>query len=119
MNDAAMDTRTTPTERRHATAGVLHEVSIERAAQEIRWGQQNHVWYREVGPRWQRFDNADEARQAVNAAAQADRLDYAGILTEEFLEALEAGTLADVRAELVQVAAVAVAAIESIDRNGR
>lgn len=42
-------------------------------------------------------------------------LDWASVLLEEVFEALSAGTLEDRRAELVQVAAVALAQVEDID----
>ena len=77
---------------------VLSEVEKERYRQEEKWGEQNHP---------------------------ADH--YYCILGEEFGEVGKAicetpvgkATIADVRAELIQVAAVAVAMVESIDRNGR
>jgi NTP pyrophosphatase (non-canonical NTP hydrolase) len=79
------------------TGPVLVEVLAERKAQEQKWGQQNHpvanyylILLEEVG----------EVAKAV--------------LEENFGQ----GILKDARAELIQVAAVAVAMIESIDRNG-
>lgn len=73
-----------------STLNVLAEVSEERGNQERTWGVQNHdpdKWYR--------------------------------ILGEEFGEvahALNEGDLVNYREELIQVAAVAVAMVESIDR---
>lgn len=78
---------------------VLIEVEDERYAQETMWGQQNHPVE-----------------------------DYYTILGEEFGEVGKAicewrlqkiGTLRDIRKELIQVAAVAAAMVESLDRNGR
>jgi hypothetical protein len=78
---------------------VLEEVCNERQSQEKQWGPQNH------------------------------RCDlYYAILGEEFGEVGKAicewfcankGGIADIRMELIQVAAVAVAMIESLDRNGK
>lgn len=78
---------------------VLCEVEDERYHQERKWGQQNH---------------------SVE--------DYYTILAEEFGEVGRAicefrlqkkGSIADIRAELIQTAAVAAAMVESLDRNGR
>lgn len=96
---------------------VLAEVGDERERQEAKWGQQDHPW--RTGWPWQSVQAADMAKGDVDYLAEEGRLDYAGILTEEYHEALEARTIEEQRAELIQVAAVAVAAIESLDRNGR
>ena len=75
-----------------ATVGVLGEVAAERGRQDARWGPQNH-----------------------------HPLYWLGILAEEVGEfakdTIERGRLESARGELIQVAAVAVAAIESLDRN--
>jgi len=76
----------------NTTLEVLQSVGDERLRQDLRWGQQNH----------------------------GDGL-WLAILTEEVGETAEAMldlSQTDIRAELVQVAAVAVAWIESIDRRG-
>jgi NTP pyrophosphatase (non-canonical NTP hydrolase) len=73
------------------TTEVLEEVARERSRQDERWGEQNH-----------------------------EPLRWLAILVEEVGEVGKA--ILDrqgLRDELVQVAAVAVAAIESLDRNGR
>lgn len=73
-------------------AAVLEEISQERKRQDQLWGEQNHAL-----PFWH------------------------CILSEEVGEAARsilAGNAQGVRHELVQVAAVAVAMIECIDRNG-
>lgn len=77
-----------------ALSPVLAEVAGERARQDAKWGEQNH-----------------------------NDFVYGAILMEEVGEAMQAalwtrfeGKDGDVRAELVQVAAVAVAFIECIDR---
>jgi len=84
------------------TAAVVVEVMEERSRQDAKWGEQNH----------------DPARWLM-------------ILGEEFGEACEAGcravlsppsecyraaAVADLRKELIHVAAVAVAAVECLDR---
>lgn len=74
------------------TAAILEEIKQERLRQDQLWGEQNHAL-----PFWH------------------------CILTEEVGEAARsilAGNAQGVRRELVQTAAVAVAMIEYIDRNG-
>lgn len=87
-----------PIVRCKATPGVLHEVEFERHRQEATWGEQNlpaaeyfMILAEEVG----------EVAMAIN---------------EKKLGTVNAS---DVREELIQVAAVAVAMVESLDRNGR
>ena len=83
------------------TARVLHEVLDERERQEARWGQQNHDL-----PRY--FAILSEE---VGEVAKA-------IVEHEFTsDDLRRGLfLLEVRHELVQTAAVAVAMVERIDR---
>lgn len=85
-----------PGELPNKTQGVLAEVGQERAMQDAKWGQQNY-----------------------------DLNKHLTILTEEVGEVAKAicentfrdGSIADIREELIQVAAVAVAMVERIDRN--
>ena len=100
------------------TANILGEVANERDAQTERWGQQNHPWFLRL-TRWADHNDSEAAKADVDRLTEKGRLDFAGILTEEYLEALEAETIEEAREELIQVAAVCVAAVESIDRNGR
>jgi hypothetical protein len=72
------------------TLNVLAEVSEERGNQDRRWGQQNHPRHR-----------------------------FNSILCEEYLEAVREindDNQKQARAELIQVAAVAVAMVEAMDR---
>lgn len=78
---------------------VLDEVRAERGSQERKWGPQNHddfpwlsILVEEVG----------EAAMAVNEANFEGGSNY--------------GNYADLRAELVQCAAVCIAWVEAIDR---
>jgi|GEM_PF-1363357 len=106
---------------------VLAEIAQERARQEAKWGQQNHVdwtptsaatdlagaWPAGVGDHF-KFITDYKAR-----GAEGHRLGYFDILMEEVAEAHDEardGNTKATRAELVQVAAVAVAWIECIDR---
>lgn len=72
---------------------VLTDVDVERDCQEAKWGEQNNsalMWITIL---------VEEVGEAAKEAFEAD--------------------LQKMRAELVQVAAVAVAAIECIDRQNR
>lgn len=74
-----------------ATDIVLWEVATERKRQDERWGQQDHSgekWFRILG------EEVGEVAKAIN---EHDVDNY--------------------REELIQVAAVAVSAVESLDRN--
>ncbi len=96
-----------------STARVLAEVTRERRAQDEKWGESNHP------------DGTGGADRRAMAAAHLDLCASAfaagsgtwrHILAEEFTEALAQDNPARLRVELVQVAAVAVAWIEAIDR---
>lgn len=70
---------------------IFQNIALERRRQDAKWGEQNH-----------------------------DAFLWLAILGEEFGEAAKAaieGRIAYMRTELIHVAAVAVAAIESLDRN--
>lgn len=113
-------------------ARVLGEVAAERVAQEAKWGEQNHP--NGTGPMTTLpglpfecdedgdvYVYADEfeswARGRCEWLADTDRCTYAAILLEEVAEALATLDPAQLRRELVQVAAVAVAWVEKIDRD--
>ncbi|HET6916637.1 MAG TPA: hypothetical protein VFH56_11160 [Acidimicrobiales bacterium] len=103
-------------------APILAEVDEERVRQNAKWGEQNHP--DGTGPDWrwvaifrQPFAQCAEiAKLQVDYDAKRGQSTYMGILAEEFFEALAEDDPANLRAELVQVAAVAVAWIEAIDR---
>jgi hypothetical protein len=92
---------------------VLMDVYEERAAQDLRWGVQNHP----DGTGGQHFAGmAAAARAACDRRHRAGVGTWADILAEETFEAFAETDPQLLRAELVQVAAVAVAWIECIDR---
>jgi hypothetical protein len=95
-----------------ATRAVLDEIASERRRQDDKWGEQNHP----DGTRASNQDWAEEARAACQHAADEDALTWAAVLYEEFTEALAEEDPAKLRTELLQVAAVAVAWAEAIDR---
>lgn len=104
-----------------AVDDVLTEVRQERASQEAKWGQQDHPFLYNPGRPllWGNVHSEALAKRMVDDLAKDGMLDYAGIVTEEYHESLEAKTPEKQREELLQLAACCVAAIESIDRNGR
>jgi len=72
---------------------VYNEIQKERARQDEKWGVQNHhpiVWLAILG---------EEFGEACKASLEIDQMDYSHY-----------------RKELIETAAVAVAAIESLDR---
>ena len=99
---------------------VLRQVGDERAAQDARWGQQNHP---DAPPHSLGFDRRDAVTKADwwkkenDYRVRAGKIAWDGILLEEVFEALaETDNTERLREELVQVAAVACAWVEAIDR---
>ncbi|MER7213145.1 hypothetical protein ABT340_39290 [Streptosporangium sp. NPDC000239] len=96
-----------------ALTHIEEELRAERARQDARWGEQNHPDGTGL-PIYQH--SAHRHREHAERAAAAGVLAWRDILQEEVYEALAEGDPATLRAELIQVAAVAVAWIEAIDR---
>ncbi|MDF3309785.1 hypothetical protein P3H15_32725 [Rhodococcus sp. T2V] len=96
----------------NTTAHVLVEVEMERARQDDKWGEQNHP--DGTGPGYQKHAHA--ARRRCKAAAEFGLVSFKDILDEEVNEAYAEDDPARLRAELIQVAAVAVAWVEKLDR---
>ena len=94
---------------------VLGEIVQERARQDAKWGEQNHPDGTAVFPRADRRA-ADEARRECQTLAAGGFCTWRAILAEEVAEAFAESDPAKLRAELVQVAAVAVQWIQAIDR---
>jgi hypothetical protein len=107
--------------RKAKTRDVLAEVDAERTAQDARWGEQNHAdgtgdtdtFHGIEYGRWARI-----AKHACQTAPSNGGDRWSLILLEEVFEALVESDQVKLRAELVQVAAVAVNWIEAIDRGG-
>jgi hypothetical protein len=93
---------------------VLAEIAAERSAQDTKWGEQNHP--DGTGPTDDARRAALEAKIRTDRAADEGRCTWALILLEEVFEALAEHDPARLRAELVQVAAVAVSWVQAIDR---
>uniref|UniRef100_UPI00350E40F8 NUDIX hydrolase n=1 Tax=Nonomuraea pusilla TaxID=46177 RepID=UPI00350E40F8 len=94
-------------------AKALADVVAERAAQDTTWGMQA-LPDGTGGPGT--VAAADAARDETGAASRAGTLTWRHILMEEVLEAVAEDDPGRLRAELVQVAAVAVKWIQSLDR---
>jgi protein involved in temperature-dependent protein secretion len=88
-------------------------IDEERAAQLAKFGDQRHP-DGTGGPVMRQ--RADEARAQCQYLADNGGTDWRAILLEEVYEALAETDLANLRAELVQVAAVCAAWISDIDR---
>jgi len=104
---------------------VLAEIVAERYRQDKKWGEQNWPLVDPVlvGRDYTRMAQEYEIPTHVRAtflcqlAADRNQLTWGHILVEELAEFVADGAnTALARAELIQVAAVAVAAIEAIDR---
>lgn len=108
-----------------STASVIDEVVAERVRQDAKWGEQNHP--DGVGPNSPRhqLSSITNSRYAGYRRSECQRMFAAGvgtwmdILEEEVAEAYAAPTVDELRDELIQVAAVAVAWIEAIDRRSQ
>lgn len=108
------DTKLVAIDGNDALAAVLDAVAAERGRQDNQWGEQNHPdgTAADFTARAMR----DSARVVCESKAKRGALTWADVLDEEYWEARAETDPARLRAELVQVAAVAVAWIEAIDR---
>lgn len=102
-----------------STARVLSQVAEERRRQDEKWGPQDHPLVGGPFPEARRSQWARQAdfwKKANDARVISGQTGFDGILLEEVYEALCEEEYDKARAELVQVAAVAVGMIEAIDR---
>ena len=100
---------------------TLNEVLQERYKQEIKWGEQNHPNGTYPGCISNMIDDGEssapyDARNLCERKAKDGFITYAHILWEEFCEAMDEVDDNKLRKELIQVAAVAVAWVECIDK---
>lgn len=95
------------------TYEVLEQVHAERLRQDAKWGEQNHPDGTGGGTSSM---VADIARKQCQRAFAEGYGTYKDILNEEVYEAFAESDKAKLREELIQVAAVAVAWVEKIDR---
>lgn len=94
--------------------GVVREVVLERFRQDAKWGEQNHP--DGTGPTIPTLNAAEQARHECDYAHRNGTGTWRHILAEEVAEAFAESDPARLREELLQVAAVAVAWVEAIDR---
>lgn len=92
---------------------ILEEVYRERKAQDLQWGEQNHP--DGTGGKMREM-MARIRKEECDTADKEHRLTFLRILEEEVSEAFAEMDVVKLREELIQVAAVAVCWIESIDR---
>lgn len=107
---------------------ILYEVADETVRQDEKWGEQNHPdllpeeyshrTYHFTAEAWKRTNDARVAKANADGALPDRNCAWDGILLEEVYEALAESDPAKLRAELVQVAAVAVQWVAAIDRRG-
>lgn len=95
------------------TNTVLGHVLAERRVQHTIWGEQNHP---DGTGRPCDMATADSQREACERAFREGWGSWSSILREEVAEALAESDPESLREELIQVAAVAVAWVEAIDR---
>lgn len=100
---------------------VLDEVAAERARQDAKWGVQDHPSFNrdELDPEAKEMavTVSNICRVACEEAFKRGQGSYSFILREEVAESFaERDDEAKLREELIQVAAVAVAWVEAIDR---
>lgn len=102
--------------------GVLAEVAAERAAQDAMWGFQDfpdgtgHTAPVGAGGVREAGEAAGRAKREVTEAAARGALTWRHVLHEEVLEAFAENEPDALRAELIQVAAVAVKWVQALDR---
>jgi malonyl CoA-acyl carrier protein transacylase len=96
-----------------ATLAVVGQIAAERRRQDEKWGQQSHP-DGTGGAARERY--AIHLREECEEAFAEGRGRWAHILEEEVAEAVAESDPAKLREELVQVAAVATAWVEHIDR---
>ena len=95
---------------------VLEEVESERRRQHVKWGEQNHP----NGTSWDAWViQRDLAKAETDAAAREGEVTFRHILMEEVFEAFAETDPAKLRAELLQVAAVACQWVECLDRRAK
>lgn len=97
------------------TRDCLDDVFKEREQQHLKWGRQDHADGTGGGGRdtWETI-----ARNSCDRATREGRLTWAHILDEEAAEALAETDKERLYIELTQVAAVAVAWLEKLRREG-
>lgn len=108
------------------TDSILFEIKLERIRQNRKWGEQNHpildpqLIDRSPSRMCEEYEIPSESRAKAMCDIHANRGDvtWMHILVEEVSEVASCQDNVELlRQELIQTAAVAVAMIESLDRN--
>ncbi len=94
---------------------ILSEICDERARQDMKWGVQNHPFATKEIIAGSTI-SADIAKRNCKLNAERGTLTWYDILLEEFYEAFAESDVDKQIEEMTQVAAVAVAAIECLER---
>jgi predicted small integral membrane protein len=107
---------------------IFEEIRIERENQDKRFGKQNHpildpILINKPSERMcdeYEIPTEDRAREILNIRCTRGDLTYMHILIEEISEIACCGSnTKELRKEIIQSAAVLVAMVEALDRNGR
>lgn len=85
----------------------INDILTERVRQDVKWGEQNHDAERWMLILGEEYGEAQKAALELTVAVERKPLDAAKVVR----------FVGEYRRELVQVAAVALAAIECLDRN--
>lgn len=100
---------------------IVREIADERVRQDAKWGEQNHPNGTGPGLVWAYTGPAayvaDTAKSECKRLSAEGIVTFADILLEEVAEALAEADPPKLRAELIQVAAVAAQWVEKIDRD--
>ena len=104
---------------------IINEIIQERKRQDEKWGEQNHPFTdpilkgRESMRLCEEYEIPTEgrAKQLTNINSRRGSVTWGHIIVEELSEAISAQDSIKIREELVQLAAVCIAAIESLERN--
>ena len=91
---------------------IFEEILAERKRQDKKWGERNHPMLKAITHTkcWNKLEKYRELNRTP------EKLCWHTILLEEVYEAFAVGDAADQRKEMIQVAAVAVAIVEYLDR---
>lgn len=100
---------------------IWGQILFERERQEAKWGQQNYPIVLDFKNSLDAYGiiNEELAKEFCENAVKNKELTWGNIIIEELSEAIHAKTKEEQRKELVETAACCVAAIESLDRNGK
>lgn len=107
---------------------IFNEIRNERTKQNAKWGEQNHpildpvLIERDAQRMCEEYEIPSEnrAKQLCDINLKRGTGTWMHILVEEVSESASCGNNIDLlRKELIQTAAVVVAMIESLDRNGK